>query len=544
LGQKEGEKSYITFFFTSFRNTYGWESTDHNLCSDYYMSTFKKAVLFVLHMSYLKSALRGTAWVMFFHIAASIVSYVNRIVLARNMTPSEYGVFYSVFTFVTFFLFFRELGLLQALSKYIPEYKLQERYDLVKSAIVTTTLMQFAGSVLFSIAFYASAGYLSQHYFRAPEADFYLKFLIIYFLASVIFRTMKSVLQGFQSMFWFASSEFVKNVVTLLLTLLFFSLGFGIRTPLYAFVFVFPLMIVLYAIPTLRSYNIFAYNTSEFRRISAQLFLFSTPVFLSSVATKIIGYVDTLILTYYRSSAEVGIYNVILPTALIFLFIGQGVSATIFPLSSELWAKNDKKRLADGLQLIYKYIFLLSIPIIGTVLVYSYEFIATFFGVEYAGGAFALQILLFGVLFYTVSLINENIVSGIGKPHIIMKIIVAAAIVNIVINFMFIPSFGINGAAVATTVSYVMMFIFTTARAARFVEMKLPFYEWGKLLVPTAAFFAVHLVVRYASLSFLHNFWANALVVTVIAGLAYTSVAFALGLFSFSDVRKLILRLV
>ena len=208
-----------------------------------------------------------------------------------------------------------------------------------------------------------------------------------------------------------------------------------------------------------------------------------------------------------------------------------------------MWAKNDKKRLADGLQLIYKYIFFIAVPIIGTALVYSYSFIAAFFGVEYAGGAFALQILLFGVLFYTVSIINENIVSGIGKPHIIMKIIVAAAIVNIVLNFVLIPSFGINGAAIATTVSYVMMFIFTTARAARFVDMKLPFYEWGKLLVPTTAFFAVHLIVWYASLSFLRSFWANAFVVSVIAGLIYVSVAFALGLFSFTDIRKLILRL-
>ena len=493
----------------------------------------------MLSMSYLKRAVHGTLWVMLFHIAASVVSYVNRIVLARNMTPSEYGVFYSVFTFVTFFLFFRELGLLQALSKFIPEYKLQGRNDFIKSAIVSTTLMQLAGSVVFSVVFYSAAGYLAQHYFRAAAADFYLKFLIIYFLASIIFRTMKSVLQGFQSMFWFASSEFVKNIVTLLLTLVFFYLGFGVMTPLYAFVLVFPIMIVLYAIPTLRSFNLFVHRMSEFKKISTQLFLFSTPVFLSSVATKIIGYIDTLILTYYRTSAEVGIYNVVLPTAVIFLFIGQGISATIFPMSSELWARNEKKKLAEGLQLIYRYVFLLAIPVIGTVFIYSRLFITSFFGTAYADGAIALQILLFGVLFYTVSLINENIVSGIGKPQIIMNIIVAAAIVNIVLNFILIPLFGINGAAIATMVSYVMMFAFTTIRAARFTEMQLPFYEWGKLLVPTIVFFAV----QYLSIFFFSAHWTTAFVTSVVAGLAYLSIALALRLFSVGEIKKLLVRL-
>jgi len=173
------------------------------------------------------------------------------------------------------------------------------------------------------------------------------------------------------------------------------------------------------------------------------------------------------------------------------------------------------------------------------VFIYSRLFITSFFGTAYADGAIALQILLFGVLFYTVSLINENIVSGIGKPQIIMNIIVAAAIVNIVLNFILIPLFGINGAAIATMVSYVMMFAFTTIRAARFTEMQLPFYEWGKLLVPTIVFFAV----QYLSIFFFSAHWTTAFVTSVVAGLAYLSIALALRLFSVGEIKKLLVRL-
>jgi len=489
-------------------------------------------------MSYFKRAVRGTAWVMLFHVAASFVSYINRIVLARNMTPSEYGVFYAVFTFVTFFLFVRELGLLQALSKHIPEYKIREDYGAIKSAIFSTFSMQFAGSLILSIAFFLSANYLSVHYFQAADAAFYLKFLIVYVLASVVFRTMKAILQGFQSMFWFAFSEFLKNIITLVLTFVFFYLGYGTRTPLYAFVLVFPILIILYIAPTLQAFNFLKYKMTQFQAISYQLFKFSTPVFLSSIAARIIGYIDTLILTYFRTAAEVGVYNVVLPTALILLFIGQGISSIMLPLASELWTKNDKKRLAEGMHLIYRFVFLLAIPCIGAFFVYSRLFIETFFGSAYASGSTALQILLVGVLFYTVSIIHENLISGIGKPQIITKIIIMAAIVNVVLNLILIPSTGIYGAAFATTISYIIMFVYTTIRSTRFIEMKLPFKDWGKLIVPSIVFFAI----QYGGLYLLKESLWSAVILTVLSSTLYFTIARQLHIFNFAELRKLLSR--
>ncbi|HLD34197.1 MAG TPA: flippase [Candidatus Nanoarchaeia archaeon] len=489
-------------------------------------------------MSYFKRAVRGTAWVMLFHVAASFVSYINRIVLARNMTPSEYGVFYAVFTFVTFFLFFRELGLLQALSKHIPEFKIKEDYGAVKSAIFSTFAMQFVGSLLLSIFFFYSADYLAQHYFQAAEAVFYLKFLVIYVLASVVFRTMKAILQGFQSMFWFAFSEFLKNIVTLALTLLFFYLGFGVLTPLYAFVLVFPVLIVLYIAPTLRSFNFLNYKMTQFKSVSYRLFVFSTPVFLSSIANRVIGYIDTLILTYYRTSAEVGVYNVVLPTALILLFIGQGISSIMLPLASELWAKNDKKRLADGMRLIYRFVFLLAIPVISALFIYARLFIEKFFGAEYVSGAPALQILLVGVLFYTVAVIHENLISGIGKPQIITKIIIAAAIVNFVLNMILIPVWGIYGAAIATTISYIMMFVYTTIKTTRFIEMKLPFADWAKLTVPASVFF----FIEYAGLFVLGISIFSTLLLTAVALAAYFYIAHLLHMYSIDEIKQFLSR--
>ena len=72
--------------------------------------------------NYAKKAVYGASIIFFMNILAAVISYITRIVLARELGPYNYGLFYSVFTFVAFFLFFRDLGLNTALVKHIPEF--------------------------------------------------------------------------------------------------------------------------------------------------------------------------------------------------------------------------------------------------------------------------------------------------------------------------------------------------------------------------------------------------------------------------------------
>ena len=67
------------------------------------------------------------------------------------------------------------------------------------------------------------------------------------------------------------------------------------------------------------------------------------PFFVTAIGDKVIVYIDTLMLTYFSTLTEVGIYNVVLPSAIIFLDIGGAIATVVFPMSSELWAKGDTK---------------------------------------------------------------------------------------------------------------------------------------------------------------------------------------------------------
>ena len=142
-------------------------------------------------INYTKKAIKGAGFIIIAHILASILSYLTRIILARNLAPAEYGLFYSVFTFIIFFLFFRDLGLTQALVKYIPEFKIMEKYNAIKTAIVSILSLQFLSSIVFGALILIFSNFLAINYFKNSDASLFLEILIIYILFSILFRTIK-----------------------------------------------------------------------------------------------------------------------------------------------------------------------------------------------------------------------------------------------------------------------------------------------------------------------------------------------------------------
>lgn len=484
--------------------------------------------------NYTRKAVYGASIALIFSFLAAVIAYVTRIILARNLTPKEYGLFYAVFTLIIFFLFFRDWGLGQALVRHVAEFKVLKQYDRIKTAIVAVFSIQLSSSLLMGATFFFLADYLADHYFKNPLAAPVLKIMVLYILFSILFITTKQIFQGVQEMFLYSSVELSKNIIVLLLILSFFGLGLKLFAPVLAFALVCPLLFLIYLPTLLKKFNFFQHKVVDFKLISRQLFLFSIPVFLTDIGGQIVGYIDTLMLTYFVSLSEVGVYNVVLPSALIFFFFSKAVGTVLFPLSTELWIKKDTLRLSTGMALLHKYLFVVITPVILTAFFYAKFFIITLFGEEYVGGYPALQILLVGVLFYVVASANHNFLAGIGKPKIVTVIILLSALLNVLLNIFLIPRWGINGAALATTASYFLMLLISTYKTVRYVKSVFPWKEWILLIFPAFSFLGIIYMVE----SVLHlTIWLEIIISTSVGILMYALLTYLFGLLNFEEIK-------
>lgn len=484
---------------------------------------------------YLRKAVRGAGIAAIMTLLATLLGYLIRIVLSRNLDPTEFGLFFSVYTFILFIIFFRDLGLTQSLVKYIAQYEVTKNFHKIKTVMLTVFTLLFISTVFFGIILWISSGFLAQHYFKNPHAEPMLQIMLIYLMGTAFFKVVKHSFQGFQQIFFLTLADFSKNLFGLLLIILFFKISFGGNmAPALAYTIALPLLIVFFLPFLLKRFPFYKYKIIQFKQTSKEVILFGLPVFVTFIGGRFIGYIDTLLLTHFRTLAEVGIYNVIMPTALIFMFIGSAISLIIFPLSSELSARKDLQRLSKGVSLVHRYVFLLAIPVLGVVFSFSNFLISTFFGAEYAVGSQALQILLIGILFFTIALINNNVISGIGHPKEVSKIILLAAFCNLILNILFIPSLGINGAALATTLSYILAFVYSMRKVKRYVGIRFPVKEWSLLIFPAIGFFAV----IYQLENLLVHPWINFIVVSIFAALVYLLLAYLFSILKIEEIKK------
>ncbi len=486
-------------------------------------------------MNYTKTAVKGLAYGVIFNILAGLTAYLTRLILARSMTPAEYGLFYAVFTLVTFSLFFRDLGFDQALVKYIAEWKVTKKYNEIKTAIAAVLCIQLIASLILAGVFFLLADFLAANYFQNQEAAIILKVLIIYVLFSLTIRTIRGLFQGVQEMGLFASTEFVKNAIVLIATIIFIALGFGFFAPAIAFALAGPIFLLTYLPSIIKKFSFLKDSKiSNFTSTAHLLWVFGIQVFATSAGNKIIGEIDTLILTYTRSLTEVGIYNVVLPSAMALLMVGTSAASAAFPMVSELWAKNDKVRLSKGITLLNTYAFVIMAPLILSIFGFASFFLTLLFGTEYAAGATALQILLVGVLLFIVAVINMNIISGMGKPKEVTKIVLASALLNLVLNLILIPAYGINGAAIATTASYMLALILSTRKVTTYMEIKFPVKEWLKTAVAATIFIGT--VITITSLLEL-NQWLEMGLAVGAAGIIYILIIYQLRLVNISEIK-------
>jgi len=490
-------------------------------------------------VNYTRRAVRGAATIFIFSILAGFIGYLVRVLFARNLSVEEFGLFYAVFTLISFIAVFRDLGLNQALVKYIPEFLVKKRPDLVKSSIVTVGLFQFVFATIIAVILFLLSDWLALNYFHSQAASL----LIILLGISLFFLFSKDIIkysfQGFQKINYFTFTELGRVLAILAIALIGFNLGLGIVAPAIAYM-LYPLVltVIFYPIFIKKVFPEFGKIKMVFNKnLTKKLFKFGLPVVVGFAGMVVLGYTDVILLTYYSGLKEVGLYNVALPTAKILTYFSAAIGTIFFPMFAELWAKKDKKRLRYGIENIYKYLLILIIPFALIMFSFPTIIIRLLFGSTYIKASLALQILSIGIILFSLAMLNFNIINGLGKPKINTKIVYVAALFNLIFNFILIPKYGIIGAASTTLVSYGVMFGLSINWIRKYMKVKLPWMDFGKILILGLAFVGVILWLKKVLVL---NAWLEAIICVTAALIVYLGLVFLIRLQTIEETKKLL----
>jgi O-antigen/teichoic acid export membrane protein len=188
------------------------------------------------------------------------------------------------------------------------------------------------------------------------------------------------------------------------------------------------------------------------------LLAYSLPITVGELSYYIFRWSDTFLLSLYRSPSEVGIYNAALRTTLLLNLLAVSVNALYSPIIADHYHHKRYKELQEILRTLLRWSMTLALPIVLAMALLSGD-ILSLWGRDFLVGSPALSNLAFSQLIFIASNILAFTLLMSGKQYIEVGNTVFVAVLNVLINLLLIPHYGISGAAISMLVSQGVVFI-------------------------------------------------------------------------------------
>ena len=182
---------------------------------------------------------------------------------------------------------------------------------------------------------------------------------------------------------------------------------------------------------------------------------YSLATLLGNVAYFLLYRIDYWFVAFYCSSKSLGNYIQVSRLGQLFLLFPIMIASTLFPQFSKDqpdFNMKDIGKLAKQLIIIY---LLLTV----SVLLIGRSVILWLWGVEYDEMFIPLVLIMPGILFLAISYLFSSIFAGMGKIKYNVVIAIITLIIVIICDCFFIPAWGIDGAAIATSAGFFVMLI-------------------------------------------------------------------------------------
>jgi O-antigen/teichoic acid export membrane protein len=165
-----------------------------------------------------------------------------------------------------------------------------------------------------------------------------------------------------------------------------------------------------------------------------------------------LGWSDTIVLGIFKDSSDVGIYGVVLKISVVTSFTFQALDSILAPKLSNAYHADDMSLFKKLVKFSTILNSIISILVVTGIIIFK-DLILSIFGDEFFKASTALIILCLGQLFNAICGPVGSILQMTGRQVVFRNILIIAFLINIVLNFLLAPAFGINGVAVATAIS-------------------------------------------------------------------------------------------
>ena len=406
--------------------------------------------------SSLINLLSGSSVVLLFKVLGALSGYAFAFLAGKLLGPTSFGTYELAFTALMILGTLGRLGLDGVLVKMLSEWKSTQDFGKIKSLYQQVMLHGLIWSLLLGLTLYVMAPIIAP--FFGGES------LVVSFKSAALglpfflFLTLNiEAIRGFKKMIAFAVFQ---NGTVLLLASLFLYLGIEMHNswlalPMNSFVASLAIVSVGSGLTYRRIQRNVIGKTQVDRIAMKGIYKIAIPMLVSGALFYVISWTDVLMVGFFIDERAVGIYRIAFKVATLVTFTQFAINSFLAPAISELHTSGGKDSFRRLIRQVGIINFWMAVPVATVIFVFPH-FLLGLFGPEYPEAISTLRILGMGQLINALCGPVLYILNMTGKEKDSQNIMLYVTIVNVVLNAILIPIYGIYGAAWATSVSMIL----------------------------------------------------------------------------------------
>jgi O-antigen/teichoic acid export membrane protein len=449
-------------------------------------------------------------------VLSLMLGLISLPILTRFLTVEEYGIMGLVSTYLLIAVALAKAGLSDGIIRYYKPYEdTSERRDIFASTVAVRGLLFSSVAV---VLYLASLPFMLK--LLKLDNVYLVCFMImsVYLFVRPLNIIILNILRITERTIFFNLINLIGRAVSigLALSLLLYFVenfyGYFIGLASAEFL-VFAALLYWF----LKNYRVSFGHVS--RELTVKLVKFGIPLLITEMSYLLLSYADRYMIAAYRGAGELGLYSVGYNLA---SYIGDlimfSLSYAVIPIYVGIYQKDGRAETEEFLTKCLNYLVAAVIPMFFIYTAISKDLFITLASIKYEQAAIFSPIILAGSL-----LLGLNNILNAGlylqkKTTTILTIMLSSLAVNILLNALLLPTYGITGAAIATLAACATGTLLTVVMSFRHIKVGVSLY--------TITYYSIFSFIAYFGLMLidLGSSWSNLFLKLVLSVIIFVPV--------------------
>jgi len=379
--------------------------------------------------------------------------------LTKYLGIYDYGVWAQIMVTVSLFTPIVTLGLPFSLVRFLAGEKNKKE---IREGIYSVLFLIFAIGLIISLFLIIFSRPVSSFLGSEYDLIIILAFLVLFECLNSVFL---NVLRAFQEIKKYSFFIIFQNFGGIGLVAIAIILNYGLLGAVFSLLIINLIIFLILGGMIIKGAG---FELPNFSRIK-QYLSFGVPTIPGNLGFWVVQSSDRYLIGYFLGITSVGYYAAGYTLGNILMLFLTPLSFLLTPVLSKLYDENKINEVKICLSYSLKYFLMVAIPSVFGLSVLARQLLTILSTTEIASQGHLITILItISILFFGGRVVTSQILALVKKTNISSTIWISAAIVNFGLNFIFIPHFGILGAAITTLIAFTLAFSLTLFYSSRY----------------------------------------------------------------------------